>query len=70
MYLQQQTGFYSRKGSSQFLVEHPIVSERVPFRLRARYGVEVGAFLPATIALTHPTNKYYTQRCDLSPHFF
>ena len=52
MYLQQQTGLYSR------LVEHPIVTERAPSHLRASYGVEAGGFLPATFAVTHPTNTF------------
>ena len=52
MYLQQKTGLFTfAKGSSQCLVEHPIVSERAPSRLCARYGVEAGGFLPATIAM-------------------
>ena len=32
--------------------------ERAPSRLCARYGVGAGGFLPATIAITHPTNKF------------
>ena len=40
------------KGSSQYLVEHPIVGERAPSRHCARYGVEAGGFLSATIAMT------------------
>ena len=47
------------KGSSQCLVEHPIVSERVPSLLCARYGVEARGFLPVTIAMTHLTNEFH-----------
>ena len=50
--------FTLTNGSSQCLVKHPIVSERAPSRLCARYGVEVGGFLPATIAIIHPTNRF------------
>ena len=50
--------FALAKGSSECLVEHPIVSERAPSRPRARYGVEACGFLPATIAMTHPTDKF------------
>ena len=50
--------FTLAKGSSQCLVEHPIVSERAPSRLCARYGVEAGGFLPATIAMPYSTNKF------------
>ena len=59
MYPQQKLGFTLAKGSSQCLVEHPIVSERAPSHLCARYGVEAGGFLlSTTIAMTHPTNKF------------
>ena len=34
------------------------MSERAPSRLCARYGVDTGGFLPATIAMTHATNKF------------
>ena len=39
-------------------MEHPIVGERAPSRLCARYGVEAGGFLPATIAMTDPTTRF------------
>ena len=42
MYLQHKLDFTLTKGSSQCLVEHPIVSERAPSRLCVRYGVEAG----------------------------
>ena len=50
--------FTLAKGSSQCLVEHLIVSETAPSRLCARYGGEGGGFLPATIAMTHPTSRF------------
>ena len=46
------------KGSARCLMEHPIVSESALFRLCARYGVETGGFLPATVAMKHPTNRF------------
>ena len=52
------------KGSSQCLVENSIVGERAQSRLCARYGVEAGGFLPATIAMTQSTNKF---RRDMRP---
>ena len=58
MYVNNKLDFTLAKGSSQYLVEHPIVSERAPSHLCAIYGVEVGGFLPATVAMTHPTNKF------------
>ena len=58
MYLNNKLDFTLAKESSQCLVEHPIVGERTPSRLCARYGVEADGFLPATIAMTHPTNKF------------
>ena len=42
---------------SQCIEGHSIVSERAPSRLCAGYSMKVGDFLPATIAMTHPTNK-------------
>ena len=45
-------------GSSQSLVEHPIVGGRASSRLCLRYGVEASGFLPATIVMTHTINKF------------
>ena len=45
------------KGSSHCLVEHSIVGKRAPSRSCAGCSVEAGDFLPATIAMTHPTKK-------------
>ena len=49
MYLQQQTGLYSRERIKLLPGEHPIVGERAPSRICARYGVEAGGSLPATV---------------------
>ena len=59
MYLQNKLDFTLAKGSSQCLVEHSIVGERAPSRLRTGYRVKAGGFLPATIAMTQPTNKFH-----------
>ena len=56
--LNNELDFALAKGSSQCLVEHPIVDERAPSRLCARYGVEAGGFLLATFAMTHATYKF------------
>ena len=48
-------------------MEHSIVVERVPHRVRVRYGVEEGDFLPATVAMTHPTNKFRRVMRPLAP---
>ena len=45
-------------------MEHPVVGERAPSLLCAIYGVEASGFLPATVAMTHPTNKV---RCVMRP---
>ena len=59
MYLHRnKVGFALAKGSGQYLVEHPIVSERAPSHLYARYGVVTGCFLRVTITMT-PTNKFH-----------
>ena len=63
MYLQQQTGLYSREGIEPVPVEHPIVSERAPSRRCTRYGEEASGFLPTPIAMTHPT-KQVPPSCD------
>ena len=47
--LNNKLDFTLAKGSSQCLVEHPIMGERAPSRICARYGVEAGGFLPATV---------------------
>ena len=47
-------------------MEHSIVVERVPSRLRIRYGVEEGDFLPATVAMIHP-NKFRRVMRPLAP---
>ena len=58
MCLQQQFGFAVPKGPSQCLVKHSVVGERAPSRLCEGYRVEAGGFLPATIAITHPTDTF------------
>ena len=58
MHREQQTGIYSREGIEPVPGGAPDWSERAPFHLFARYGVEAGVFLSATIAITHPTSKF------------
>ena len=56
MYLNDKLDFALAKGLSQRLVEHSIVGERAPSRLRAEYSVEAGGFLPETFVMAHPIN--------------
>ena len=48
--------FTPAEGSNMPLVKYSVVSEEALLYLCARYSVEAGGFLPAIIAMPHPTS--------------